>query len=529
MKISKKSVAIAVSMVAVVLIVIVGLLIANRVKQKNKEEAELKEWVENTHEVKEDEFAFLKSAAMERLAFELNVKNRTNDLTTLGKAVYTAPIISSWDISSWKEEWLSKFWGYMPYISTYTIKDMDELHDYLEAVFSSKEDELLDGIYLNLDIFSLKDKYYKKHIYDEPLEYSEMLRSTFLCFMEEHPNVKFNIMLPFHSVNYWVSRSDEKVNEELDLIEEFLMYTRWAPNATVTWMGAEGWLSVNSNNFVKEGVLNEQAAEHAFLYTYAYGTYNVDPANFEDYKNKVLEVISDYQQCIYEYSDMSDYDIVFLGDSLIANCMVDSLSEPGVVNAFTNANTYNLAIGGTYASLRGVDYPQNTFVNISDTLTKGTELVGGDERFYRELERFTADSHDGKKLIFVIEYGANDFFSSEPTDNSEDKYDVTSYGGALRNSVEKLMKKYQKASFIMMSPYELEFEPATIPVIEYVKVMKKVAEEEGVFFLNLYEDSEINGKDRFSLLKDDTHHPNEAGILSLSDTLIRFIEQKTLR
>ena len=162
-------------------------------------------------------------------------------------------------------------------------------------------------------------------------------------------------------------------------------------------------------------------------------------------------------------------------------------------------------------------------------MTKGTELVGGDERFYRELERFTADSHDERKLVFVIEYGANDFFSSEPTDNSEDKYDVTSYGGALRNSVEKLMKKYQKASFIMMSPYELEFEPATIPVIEYVKVMKTVAEEQKIYFLNLYEDSEIKGKERFSLLKEDTHHPNEAGILSLSDTLIRFIETKIMK
>lgn len=529
MKISKKNVVVAVSVVAIVLLAIAGLLIANRVKQKNKEEAELKEWVENTYEAKEDEFAFLKSASMERRAFELNVKNRTNDLATLKNAVYTAPIISSWDISNWKEEWLSTFWGYMPYISTYTIKDMDELHDYLEAIFSSKEDELLDGVYLNLDIFSLKDKYYKKHIYDEPLEYSEMLRSTFLCFMEEHPNVKFYIMLPFHSINYWISRSNEKVNDELELIEEFLMYTRWAPNATVTWMGAKEWMMANKNNYVKEGVLCNQTSEHAFLYTYAYDTYNVDPTNFEDYKNTILCELSKYQQCEYEYADMTDYDIVFLGDSLIANCMVDPLSEPGVVNAFTNANTYNLAIGGTYASLRGVEYPQNTFVNISDTLTNGIELEGGDERFYRELERFSTDSHDGKKLLFVIEYGANDFFSSESTDNIEDKFDVTSYGGALRSSVEKLKKKYKEASIILMSPYELEFESATIPVIEYVKVMKMVAEEEGVFFLNLYEDSEIKGKDRFYLLKDDTHHPNEAGIFSLSKTLISFIQTEIMK
>lgn len=529
MKISKKNVVVAVSVVAIVLVAIAGLLTANRVKQKNKELTALKEWVENTHEVKEDEFSFLKSVAMKKLAVELNVKNRTNDLRTLGNAVYTAPIISSWDISNWKEEWLSKFWGYMPYISTYTIKDMDELHDYLEAIFSSKEDELLDGVYLNLDIFSLKDKYYKKHIYDEPLEYSEMLRSTLLSFMEEHPNVKFNIMLPFHSINYWVSRSDEKVNEELDLIEEFLMYTRWTPNATVTWMGAKEWMAVNGNNFLKEGVLNEQVAEHAFLYTYAYGTYNVDPTNFEEYKKFVLNGVENYQQCRYEYSDMSEYDIVFLGDSLIANCTVDSLSEPGVINAFTNANTYNLAIGGTYASLKGEEYPQNTYVNISDTLTQNVELQGGTERFYRELDRYNEDSHQNRKMIFVIEYGANDFFSSERTDNGEDKYDQTCYGGALRVATERLMKKYTNAAFILMSPYELEFASATTPVSEYVKVMNRVAEEEGVFFLNLYEDSEIKGPDRFPLLLEDTHHPNEAGILSLSDTLIRFIETKIMK
>lgn len=528
MKISKKNVLLVASAVLVVSFVIAGILITDKVKEKKEAVLELKEWISSTHKQTEQECNFLESATVVKQVFELNVKNRTEDLANLKEAVYTAPIISSWDISNWNEEWLSKYWGYMPYISTYSITDMDELHDYLEAVFSSREETVLDGIYLNLDILSLRDKYYKKHIYDEPLEYSEMLRSTFLCFMEEHPDVKFNIMLPFHSINYWVSKSEEKVAEELDLVEEFLMYTRWSPNATVTWMGAEEWISVNRNNFLYEGVLNSQAAEHAFLNTYAYGAYDIDPTNFDEYKDRVLREISDYQECEYEFSDMSDIDIVFLGDSLIANCMVDSISEPGVLNALTQANTYNMAIGGTYASLRGDDVPQNTFVNVSDTLTKGTELIGGDERFYRELKRFNEDSHEGKKMIFVIEYGANDFFSSEKISNQEDKYDVTTYSGALRSSVERLMKKYPKALFIMMSPYELEYVTATTPIVEYVKAMKQVAEEEKIFFLNLYEDSEIKGGERFALLKDDTHHPNEVGVFSLSKTLIRFIETKIM-
>lgn len=101
------------------------------------------------------------------------------------------------------------------------------------------------------------------------------------------------------------------------------------------------------------------------------------------------------------YSDLSDYDIVFFGDSVFGNYQ-DFASIPGVIGALTKASVHNRAIGGSSA----------------------TQLTPDDKSFPSAVQRFlsedTAEISGEKKLCFVINYGLNDYFTGYTVEQYRD-------------------------------------------------------------------------------------------------------------
>lgn len=98
------------------------------------------------------------------------------------------------------------------------------------------------------------------------------------------------------------------------------------------------------------------------------------------------------------YPDLSDYDLVFFGDSVMGNYK-DFASIPGVIGALTGAKVHNLAVGGSSA----------------------TRSNGENASFNEVVENLLSTSSlslpDDDKLCFVINYGLNDYFEGYPLEN----------------------------------------------------------------------------------------------------------------
>ena len=123
------------------------------------------------------------------------------------------------------------------------------------------------------------------------------------------------------------------------------------------------------------------------------------------------------------YSDLSDYNIVFFGDSVFGNYQ-DFASIPGVIGALTKASVHNRAFGGSSA----------------------TQLTPDDKSFPSAVQRFlsedTAEISGEKKLCFVINYGLNDYFTG---------YTVEQYRDGLQAGVQSLQDAYPDAEILIAS------------------------------------------------------------------------------
>jgi len=164
----------------------------------------------------------------------------------------------------------------------------------------------------------------------------------------------------------------------------------------------------------------------------------------------------------------SKYDIVVFGDSrMVGRGLTETIPE--IIEKETGLRTVNAAFGGTtmaeaVGSATGEREPLYSMACLSKYALSGSfrqlvAAVNTDGIYYRELlpemketaERlYTVDLKAAEYII--IGQGVNDCLAEMPVDNPDDPYDVTSYGGALRQSVVNLKKVSPKAEIILVTP-----------------------------------------------------------------------------
>lgn len=218
----------------------------------------------------------------------------------------------------------------------------------------------------------------------------------------------------------------------------------------------------------------------------------------------------------------SSLQIVFLGDSIFDNNR-DGTGIPYLTAMQCDADVYNLAIGGTCASIeidedysnenwtsrslvgivkamRG-DIPTDIFVG-----TRTRELLDSDEIDYSDTD------------YFIIEYGLNDFFKATPLDNDTTLYDMRTYVGALRYAVVNLQEYADDATIILCGPNYAQFfsgngfigDGNTLntgygTLFDYKGKCQYVANEQQVHFFDAYIDLGIDGYTAEEYLEDGVH------------------------
>jgi hypothetical protein len=238
-------------------------------------------------------------------------------------------------------------------------------------------------------------------------------------------------------------------------------------------------------------------------------------------------------------------DIVFMGDSQFDNARGTGSEIPAYACALVdNAKFYNLAIGGTAASIER---------NRTDTIEGWSDIgfvgmcyaLAGEVSDTSYLSSYPAyedlNNIDPAKVDFyIIEYGANDYINGAPLSTEGNAYDIRSYRGALGVGINTLRSVSPKAKIILCGPSYCMWYNADGYVIgdsytvskgagtlaEYADVCKNHAEDENFMYIDTmystYFDLKITTVDDYLI---DGLHYNEKGRQIYATTIAHFINK----
>ena len=250
----------------------------------------------------------------------------------------------------------------------------------------------------------------------------------------------------------------------------------------------------------------------------------------------------------------AQYDIVFLGDSIIGN-FAGSESVTEIVEERLGKSTFNGAFGGTTLSCSdelmwgSVTATQWSLAELADAIayndwnsqrsTMQYASFYGDVNmqslyyFEDRMKELSEVDFSGVEFL-IIEHGTNDYNCGRVLDNPEDLYDITTFGGALRHSIKVLKEAYPDMQIVLMSPIYCElgeerekkcdsWDWGGGTLDEYIQLEKEIAAEYGVLFMDAYTGSGIREDNAKEYLGDGLHLTAE-GAEMLSDFVAKYLE-----
>lgn len=247
-----------------------------------------------------------------------------------------------------------------------------------------------------------------------------------------------------------------------------------------------------------------------------------------------------------ETNSESELQLVFLGDSIFDNNR-DGTGVPYLTAVACDANLYNLAIGGTSATLERGE-PEEHELWDSQSLVGIVKVLEGDVTTDAFAGTRAKEILDDKEIdwsntdYFIVEYGLNDFFRAAPMGNSENIYDVYAYSGALRYAVSNLQEVSIDATVILCGPHYAQFfsgnqfigDGNTLntghgTLFDYKGTCQYVAKEQGAVFFDAYLDLGIDGYTAEDYLEDGVHLTEEGRKLyaeALANMILDIEEDK---
>ena len=235
--------------------------------------------------------------------------------------------------------------------------------------------------------------------------------------------------------------------------------------------------------------------------------------------------------------------VVTMGDS-ITGMYVDGGSVAGKLAEITGTTTYNCGFGGAQmATMTSADFRPFSMWMLADAIVSGDFTVQEEKAAIDTMPEYFADHVVSlKKLDFskvnivTIGYGTNDFTASIKIDNASDKYDVTSFGGALRYSIEKLMSAYPNLRIVLVAPtwrfwkdssdnylYDSDtHEIGNQKLHDFVDKTVEIAKQYHLPVVNPYDEMGIN-KFNYPLWFRDGTHPNDVGQWMLAKLIAKTL------
>lgn len=154
--------------------------------------------------------------------------------------------------------------------------------------------------------------------------------------------------------------------------------------------------------------------------------------------------------------------IVCFGDSITGNFPAP-LDYPSMIAELTGATVYNAGFGGCCMSDNGQTRRLFTMCRLADAIAAGdftaqrnsgvSITYAGTSTDYVPSRLTMLEGIDWTKIDYItIAYGTNDWNSNYGLDNENDPDDTTTYIGAFRYSVEKLLAAYPNLKILAITP-----------------------------------------------------------------------------
>ena len=250
----------------------------------------------------------------------------------------------------------------------------------------------------------------------------------------------------------------------------------------------------------------------------------------------------------------TQYDIVFLGDSIIGNKTQYSVVD--LVGDKLGMTVFNGAFGGSTMSM-GQETIWGSVSSNHWCMIQLAKAIGNEDWTSQKVAMSYAVSYEennrqashyfeqrmdaltkvdfSKAKVLIIEHGTNDYNSARKLDNPEDLYDSTTFGGALRSSLKILQEKYPQLQIVIMSPLYCQFpgldnQPGYLVdfgqgvLDDYVRLEQEIAEEFGFPFIDAYHNSGI-WEDNVDQYIVDGLHLDAEGELLLSDYIAEELKK----
>lgn len=439
------------------------------------------------------------------------------DLERISQASYNGVFFSMYPLTGYNEEDFATFRGVDTILSSYSIPKWEVLSEYIDAVFVT--DNNVTNIYLGLEPSVLWETCDAN---DE--EWNRQLESYFIPYLTEYPMITFEILLPYPDMSYWTSMTVDEMHATLDIYGNLVEALDSYSNVTIYFVGGEHWLIANPGNYNDALDVNPVIAQKLMLLTFCDHQFQITPTNADTLFDNLSALVTYECTVPSVYPDLSEWQLVFFGDSIIGNYK-GSFSVPGVVTGLSGASTYNYAIGGTQAA----DMPDydNSFPDmVQQFIARELSSTRDDTEFpYETLE--TSE----QKLCFVIHYGLNDYFNGGLIHNPDNPNDAETFSGALRTGVAYLQETYPDATILLMTPPFCTYFSNGMDknsdmggiLTDYVAAVEQVALEQNVICMNNYTGLGITEATSHIYLTDGCHL-NETGRFLLGTQIIAALE-----
>ena len=419
-------------------------------------------------------------------------RKRSSDLGRLQQESYQGIFLSMSAPEAFPEDIYPTYMGYDAVCGSHRIASFSDLSDYLETAFSSGNE--VSHVFLVLDPLSL----WNSSLHSDA-RFSASLDEDLLSYVDTYAGAEFTVIFSAPSLEYWQSHANGDLDTYCNVFRVLASPLSARENVTLCFPGQEEWLISNPDAYDTPTELTAEAARSVMLLVLS-GSLQYRSTESDNSLDHFYTLVQDAVNSPADYPDLSDYELIFFGDSVMGNYH-DFASIPGVVHALTGATVHNLAIGGSSATRSSDD--DNSFPNVvQDFLDHNMEELSGD-----------------KKLCFLINYGLNDYFEG---------YSIADYQDGLRTGIRAMRESYPDARIMVISSnYILSFEKGMARIgdeenvlEDYIAAAEETAAAENVDFLNINDALQWNEHNAAEYLADSIH-PNEEGRFLFGVEVIR--------
>lgn len=420
----------------------------------------------------------------------------------LDKDGYAGALYTNYDLTYFTEEEFLSYRG----LKIYT--EYDDFTGLTDMVNTIKND-------INKNR-SLKQSYIALH----PVAGEDEL-DALIQVVKKEKDVTFEILLSAPSLSYLSLQTQDWRDAYFDAAAYLLEGLKECQNVYVYYVGNQEWLILNPANYETEMGFHEVIAEKMLCATFCDRLYQVSADTFGEKKEETIKLLANYEGGGYIYPDLSEYQLVFLGDSIMGNYK-GSFSIPGMVAGLTGAESFNCGEGGVCAAqTTGSDW---SAYRMAVGLTEESKRLVSEKGQYSEGAKHFTDAFDkSKKTVIFVEYGINDYLQQIPVGSAAYPEEGTEYYGALHMTIERLQQDYPFAEICILTPtFVLEDAAEGISIDDYARTAGAVADDLNVSHIDMNMCLGIAKEEYGSYLEDECHL-NEKGRLAYANVLIQYL------